>query len=297
MNQISQKQNQEKYIQYLAAQRQLYDEDKKWDGALLILPIILAVLGNSAILAIGWAFVPPLVAWIAWLYAIGELFAFPYLTSGKRSEAVKIQELFDCELFEFLWNDALGEKPKPENVYKAFQKFLKQHTSTALEGLKNWYTSPPLDEKMPIAQARVACQKQNIWWDSEQRREYARGIILMASLFFIGLITVGIVADWSFRQFLQGPLALSLTVLIVGLKHGLSHNKAAKRLDELHNRVNALWQMAIGGTDEETMTQKSRDLQTEIFHHRSENPPVFSWYYHKIKEKYERVSRESHKTG
>lgn len=282
MNQIAEKQNQDKFLQYLAAQRQLYSESKRWNGILLILPIIFAVLGSFTFLAIKWTFIPPLITWFAWLYAIGELFFFSYLTSSKREEAAKIQEIFDCELLELPWNDALGDKPKPQNIFKAYQKFRNQRTSDNFEKLKNWYTTPPLDGNMPISQARVACQKQNIWWDSEQRRAYARGTITFAVVFFLALITVGIIANWSFRQFLQGPLALSVTVLIIGLKHGLDHYKASKHLDGLFNSVNALWKLASDKTDETTITQKSRDLQTEIFRHRKENPSVFDWFYNII---------------
>jgi hypothetical protein len=293
MNQISQKQNQEKYIRYLAAQRQLYDENKVWEGVLLLLPVVLAILGSAAFLAIGWAFVSPLLTWATWVYALGEVFVFPYFTSGRRSEAAKIQELFDCELLELPWNDALGEKPYPQNIYKAFQRFVKSEKSNTLDNLKNWYTTPPLDDQMPIALARLVCQRQNIWWDSEQRRAYARGIIAASILFFFFLITIGIVADWSFRQFLQGPLALSITVLIVGIKHALGHYKAAKRLDELHNRVDLLVQAAANKVNETILSQNSRDLQTEIFHHRSENPSVFTWYYNLIRDRQEDISRKS----
>ncbi len=295
MNRIAEKQNQDKFLQYLAAQRQLYSEGKRWSGVLIALPVIFAVLGNITFLAINWTFVPPLITWFAWLYAIGELFFFSYLTSSKRAEAAKIQELFDCEILELPWNDALGNKPKPENIFKAFQRFRNHQTSADLEKLKDWYTTPPLDANMSIPQARVVCQKQNIWWDSEQRRVYARGVVTFAVAFFLALITVGIIANWSFRQFLQGPLALSLTVLIIGLKHGLDHHKAAKHLDDLYNSVNDLWKMASAGTDEITLTQKSRNLQTEIFHHRNESPSVFTWYYNRIRDRFEDIAQKAQK--
>lgn len=295
MNQIAEKQNQEKYLQYLAAQRQLYNEDKKWAGIFLIFPIIIAILGNLAFAMINWVVIPPLVTWITWLYAIGELFVFPDLTSSKRKNAAKIQELFDCEILELPWNDALGAKTKPETIVKAYRRFKKKCQLVEWERLKNWYTHPDLN-KMSLAQARIACQKENIWWDSGQRRDYARGVITATGLLFAVLITVGIIANWSLQQFFQGPLALSLPVVILGLKHGYSHIKAAKRLDNLLDRVNELRRMASeSGVDDAKITQQSRDLQTEIFHHRSENLPVFSWYYDKLRDKYEQISREANK--
>lgn len=294
MNHIPTKQNQEKYLKYLAAQRQLYDENKKWVSLILYLPIGFAFLGNIVFALVNWSTISPLVTWLTWIFNIVELFAILYLASNIRKSAAKIQELFDCEVLELSWNDALGPKPKPEVIYKAYDRFTNKHNQSEWEKLKNWYTHPELGE-LPLVQARIACQKENIWWDSEQRREYARGAIIATVLIFIVLITIGIIADWSLQQFLQGPIAISGTLLILGIKHGYRHIEAANRLDDLYNCVNELWEEASQqDVDDNKVTQKTRDLQTEIFHQRSDNPPVFSWFYNKIRKKYERISRESH---
>ncbi|MEW6717613.1 MAG: S-4TM family putative pore-forming effector [Chloroflexota bacterium] len=291
MNQITVKQNQDKYLQYLAAQRQLYDDDKKIKGVFLVLSLVIAFLGNGTFLALNLSVIPPLVTWIIWLYAIGNLLVLPLLTASKRQMAAKIQELFDCEILELPWNDSLGKKPEPEEIYKAYKKYKKRHTPEDWEKLKNWYTTPKLGE-MKLSQARVACQRENIWWDAEQRREYARGVIIATIITFVALITVGIIADWSFRLFFQGPLALSLTILVIGISHGISHLEAAKVLDELLTRSTELWQLASRNEENESeISRRSRDLQTEIYHHRKGNLPVFSWYYARLRSKYEGISR------
>lgn len=295
MNQITEKQNQEKYLRYLAAQRQLYDEAKKWYFAFLVAGIIIAIFGNGAFFIGKWSFISPLITLLIWVYAIGEPFVLPKFASRKRKSAAKIQELFDCEVLEMPWNEAIGHKPEPEIIARSFEDFKNSRSSDAWEKLKNWYTYPDLD-RLSLAQGRVACQRQNIWWDSELRRKYAFRVIVITIILFILLLAWGIVADWSLRELLTGPMAFSLSVLFIGLKHGYSHIKAANRLDNLRGVADSLWEKAkTSKTDAEDneLSQQSRNLQTEIFHHRSETIPVFSWYYNKLRDKFERIASSS----
>lgn len=293
MNPITEKQNQEKYLRYLAAQRQLYDDAKIWYGIFLVAGIMIAILGNGAFLFGNWTFVPPLVTLFAWVYALGEPFVLPLFASQKRSTAAKIQELFDCDVLEMPWNETIGKKPEPETIIRAYEKFKEKRSSEAWDKLKNWYTPPNL-EQLSLTQGRIACQRENIWWDSELRRAYALRVNIVAVLLFILLLTWGIVSDWSLRELLSGPMAFSLSVLFIGLIHGLSHLKAANRLDDLRSFANSLWEKAAKNeVSDAELTQKSRDLQTEIFHHRSETVPVFTWYYDRLREKFEKEVRSS----
>lgn len=298
MNQIAEKQNQEKYIQYLAAQRQLYDEAKVWYGASLIIGIFIAVLGNGAFLAFDLEYAPALVALFAWLYALSEPFIFPHFASRKREDAARIQELFDCEVLELPWSEiSIGYKPEPELIQKAHDRYLIKHSPEARDKLMNWYTNPELNT-MNLGQGRVVCQRENIWWDAELRREYALKVIIATVILFILLLIVGVIADWSLREFLLGPLAFSLSILFIGLMHAVGHLQAAQRLDDLRDHANDLWKKAMEqAADEKELINLSRELQTQIFHHRSETIPVFSWYYDKLRDKFEKISRDSHKTN
>jgi hypothetical protein len=290
MNQIPERQNQDQFLQYLAAQRQLYDDEKKWTAIWTLVVTCVAILGTGA-LAIFMPFTPH-ITWVTLIVVTGEFSFLPSILK-RREEAAKIQELFDCELLELNWNDALDrDKPKRATILAAVEKFRKRKKPDEWEKLKNWYT--PTVGNLPLHQARVACQKENIWWDAKQRREYARWVYLATSIFFFLLVTVGIIADWSFKQFFQGPMLLALPVLAMGVKHGYDHQKAADRLDELREYADNLWSDASQATsDPDAITQRSRELQNEIFHHRSENAPVFSWFYEKLRKKYERLAEEA----
>lgn len=283
LNQIPSRQNQKQFLQYLAAQRQLYDEEKRWMGIWAAATVGVAIFGTGA-LAI---FVPftPYITLIAVLLIVGEFWVLSFIKKCGQ-DAAKIQEVFDCELLEMPWNEVLGAKPKPQTILAAVERFDKQRNPSEWKKLKNWYT--PSVGTLPFVQARVACQKENIWWDSQLRREYARWVYLATTIFLIVIVLIGIIANWNLQQFFQGPLLLVLPVLATGFKLAYDHQKAAERLDELHEFSERLWQEASSETtNQDTITQRSRQLQDEIFRHRTEDPPVPSWFYTVRKKIYE----------
>lgn len=283
VNQILSRQNQKQFLQYLAAQRQLYDEEKRWMGIWTAATVSVAILGTGA-LAI---FVPftPYITLIAVLLIAGEFWVLSFIKKCGQ-DAAKIQEVFDCELLEMPWNDVLGAKAKPQTILAAAGRFDKQRNSAEWKKLKNWYTSSV--GALPLAPARVACQKENIWWDSQLRREYARWVYLATVVFLIVIVLMGVIANWNLQQFFQGPLLLALPVLATGFKLAYDHQKAAERLDELHEFSERLWQEASSETaNPDIITQRSRQLQDEIFRHRAEDPPIPSWFYKLRKKIYE----------
>lgn len=287
MNQIPQRQNEDRFLQLLAAQRQLYDEEKKgmtiWTG----IATALAILGTGAI-AIMQPFTP-LLTWITLMVVVGEFAVVPSIMN-RRKNAAKIQEIFDCELLDIEWNQVLaGSKPEPEVILSAAQKFREHRNPDEWEKLKDWYS--PTVGNLPLPKARIACQKENIWWDSRLRRAYARWVFLVTGIVFFAIITIGIGTKWTLAQFFQGPLLLTLPALALGLKHGYDHYKSANRLDELKRVVDELWKDVSRETvSHEVLAQRTRQLQDEIFRHRSENPPVFSWFYKKLQKRFEQAA-------
>ncbi len=284
MNQIPQRQNQDQFLQYLAAQRQLYDEEKSWLALWTIAATVIAVLGTGMI-ALAAAFTHYItLASVAVM--VGE-FLLLGLIRKKRELAAKIQELFDCELLELPWNDIVaGAKPEPEEIAEAQTRFLKRRDPQEWEALKNWYA--PTVGQLPLYDARLACQRENLWWDAELRRLYARWVLAATISIILTLVAIGITKKWEMAYFFQGPLPLNLPILVFGFLHYHNHMKAATRLDELRAQMNALQeQSSLSESNVAELTKYAREFQNEIFHHRTENAPVFSWFYNFLKEKFE----------
>lgn len=283
MNDIPERQNSPHLLQYLAAQRQLYSENKRWTGVWFIGSVVIAILGAGAV-----AFTPTVNALIvfAWLLVVLiELLALPLITK-KRSQAASIQELFDTELLQLPWNDVLTSKPDFKVIELAVKRFNKRNNpQEEWESLRNWYETPNLGS-YPIHQARILCQMENVKWDARQRRAWARWLMSAVIGFIILLILMGIGLHWELQQLFTGMVLLLIPLLVAAFSHAITHQRAAARLDYLEGFMSKLWEDAQKpDVDVAEITQRSRELQDEIFHHREDNIPVFDWVYNRLKDK------------
>src|SRR4051812_23567705 len=110
MNKISERQNEERQMNFLFVQRELYSGAKKYFIWRTTIALVFATIGpiitslNDEIgIYIG-------ITAIAYLL-IDNLF-LERIESSKRLNAAKIQELFDTYLFELPWNKFVaGKKP------------------------------------------------------------------------------------------------------------------------------------------------------------------------------------------
>jgi hypothetical protein len=284
MNQILIRQNGQVFIDRLAAQRELYDEEKRWISLWIVISGLVAVLGSGAL-----AYIKMVNAYIILGAALIMLLEFIllYIIRKRGQDAARIQELFDCDLLEMQWNDILAKRPDDALIAAAAARYY-QRVPLEKRRLDDWYDRRI--EGMPLTKARVYCQKENIEWDLRQRKEYIIWVSVALFVLAVILVVISIAANLSAPDFFVGPVLLSLPIFTAGLKHVYDHFIAVQRLQELQDAVKELIAKADSGSsiDETTLTQRSRDLQNEIFHHRSENSPVFSWFYELIKTKNEK---------
>ncbi len=287
---ILEKQNEEKFLQRLAAQRQIYDEEKRWITAWIVITALVALLGSSVL-----AFLKGLSAYITLFSALVVVVevAILLIIRKRGEEAARIQELFDCELLEIPWNEILTKKPDPGTIETAAERFYLRSTPAEKERLKNWYSSRIAS--MPHHQARVACQMENLLWEEKQRKEYIWWVGGALAVLVVILIVISIAANLSAQEFFAGPVLLAFPIIVIGIKHIYDHHKAITRLIELNQAADTLWQqVSKPDANPAELVQRSRDLQNEIFRHRADNPPVFSWFYKMIQNKYEKMMRGKH---
>lgn len=284
MNDILVRQNQPHFLKLLAAQRQIYNEEKRWFSVWLILSTLITLVGSGAL-----ALIQPINAMITLiilLWVIGDIIALIYINKRGR-DAARIQELFDTELIDLPWNEYLAKKPEEPIIDAAASRYAAQASPEDKARLPDWY-SKKIDG-MPLHVARIACQQENVQWDEKQRREYITWIGITLLILVLILVVISILANWSARDFFSGPLLILVPFFAIGLKHIYEHYKAINRLTELNASCAGLLQEAsLPAADPETMKHRSRELQNEIFRHRAENPPVFNWFYERIRDKYER---------
>ena len=283
---IAERQNAQENLRLLAAQRQLYSKEKKRTGIWYLGSIIIAMVAvATSALAFTKPYEPVIIfLWI--LVATGEYVLLPSLRQP-RIEAATIQERFDCNVLDLEWNDALTEEPDLKIVERAVEQFdRRKNRDQEWKKLENWYESPAIQTE-PIHMARIACMKENIRWDSGQRREWARCITGITIGIIIILAVAGIQFDWLLKQYFTGLFLLVIPLLIAVLGHVTRHREAAKRLDHLARVLEDLRRDALREhVDIDEITRRTRYLQTEICHHRMEDVPVIDWFYDKLGKKY-----------
>ena len=283
---IAERQNAQENLRLLAAQRQLYSKEKKRTGIWYLGSIIIAMVAvATSALAFTKPYEPVIIfLWI--LVATGEYVLLPSLRQP-RIEAATIQERFDCNVLDLEWNDALTEEPDLKIVERAVEQFdRRKNRDQEWKKLENWYESPAIQTE-PIHMARIACMKENIRWDSGQRREWARCITGITIGIIIILAVAGIQFDWLLKQYFTGLFLLVIPLLIAVLGHVTRHREAAKRLDHLARVLEDLRRDALREhVDIDEITRRTRYLQTEICHHRMEDVPVIDWFYNKLGKKY-----------
>ena len=283
---IAERQNLHENLQLLAAQRQLYRKEKKCTGIWYLGSIIIAMVAAATSASAFTKPFEPLIVLLWFLFAAGEFALLPKLRKP-RIEAAIIQEKFDCEVLDLEWNDALAKEPDPKIIERAIERFNSQkNRDHEWKRLENWYESPAIKAE-PIHVARIACIKENIRWDSGQRREWASWIKWITIGILILLAVAGIQFNWLLKQYFSGLYLLIIPLLIAVYGHFTRHHDAAKRLDHLEDVLEDLDRDALRqNVDIDEITRRTRYLQTEICHHRMEDAPVFDWFYNKLGKKY-----------
>lgn len=283
---IAERQNMPENLRLLAAQRQLYSEEKTRTGIWYVLSLFVAVffLATSTLSSLK-PFEPEL-AFVVLVVALVELALLPKLRQP-RILAATIQEQFDCEVLDLKWNDALTEKPDPKSTEEAVMRFDKRkNREYEWKRLENWYENPTI-QIAPIHIARIACLKENVKWDSGQRLEWVHWVEGITVVFLILFVGVGVLQDWRLTQYFSGYLLLLIPPFVAIRDHVTRHLEAIKRLDRLSVVIEDLHRDALRDTvDPAEITRHTRDLQTEICHHRMEGVPVLDWFYNKLGRKY-----------
>jgi Flp pilus assembly protein TadB len=281
MNAISSQQNQDSLLTLLAAQRLLYSQEKMRLASWVIIVLIVTMAGTGAIR--GLEEYVPFFTFSALLLAAGEYLYLKTL-SKKREQAARIQEMFDCKLFQLEWNKFLAGKPPSVAIIATAADQLRRKKGE-WEKLRDWYGSAK--PGLPLAHARLLCQRENLSWDSGLRRTYAVCVLSLVSAIAILLFLAALKLNLGMANFFGIPMIIFFPLFTLGLSHAWTQWRVAQRSTELHEALEeVLESFAQGKTEDALLTQAARNLQNEIFHQRADNLPVWNWFYNILKKSF-----------
>lgn len=273
MNNIEIIQNEQKQLERLAAQRELYSSAKRKHGWQIILTVIIPVCFAVV------SFFNPQLSVIAAIFGLASFIIDISLIEPnikrQKNKAAKIQEIFDCDVLELPRSPLkIIDDIAVEEVLLHYNAHIKIKSN--VEKIRNWYTGVSL---LPITIARILCQRKNCWWDFKLKERYSNFLKISGIIVFAGMLVIGILLNSSL---------ITITLIASGLvpffqfciKQYNDNQEAAKRLNELMKFIQNLWYDALhkNKTDQQLIVD-SRRLQDEIFEHRSKSPLILDYYY------------------
>lgn len=281
MQSIFQSQNEEKHINQLAAQRQIYSETKRihWFLFIVAVPvtIFIFILGNL---------IQPMQLFAAFWGGIISIIEFFVLNneSKLRLKAAKIQELFDTEVLQLQWNQIkCRAKPDIQDILHYSQKHFQIPGNK--ESLKNWYFEK--EDCLPIQFSRLICQRANLSWDSDLRRRFAQNITIALAAVSIIILGTAIALQLTMDAFILYWLIPALPIFIWGCMQRHAQFEAANNLDKHKESLDIVWDEAFKiKPDLIAIDRASHDIQDEIFKIRSNSIPIPDLLYKKLRQKY-----------
>lgn len=281
MNDISRKQNTQRALDLLAAQRQLYSDAKMLQlvsiiigvPVVIIWSILVAIFPKLAVYAGLWGIVAVLL----------ELLVFSRLQKSTQEKAAKVQQIFDCEVLQFNWGSLnCGIRVEPELIIDASSRY--RHKNSNYSSLQNWY--PIIVEQLPIHQARIICQRCNVWWDAKLRRRYSKWVVIILFTLTVSVFLIGLIGGLNLEKFLLAVLAPLMPAFVLGLRQYNEHNEAATRLDRLRENAEILVQKTVNKKlTQQDLEMESYSFQTQIYDNRRRSPLIFDWLYSRLRDR------------
>jgi hypothetical protein len=279
MNNIPQKQLEQKQIDRLAAVSQLYGDAKKILGLQMILSVPVVIFLSLLNLQFR-QFEVYLTLW-GGIVLLLDAFLMAPQQQKLQKEAAIIQELFDCDVLEMRWHEVTaGKPPTIEDIFREASKFQRHFKPRhpARKRLENWY--PISVGQLPVDMARLICQRANCWWDAALRRRYALWSLIVLVSLSITMLLFSLVGGLTIEKFCLTVLAPLLPAIQLGWRLYSDHTESANNLDRLRDLVEDLWKKSLyNNLPPEEILKASRDLQDEIYNHRRKSPVIFNWIY------------------
>lgn len=280
-------QNQKEQIERLAAQRQLYSEEKtlmKWQFSL--------ALGASILIAIFESVMPQLkdqILAISIVITLLDLFVLEQVKGQKKKAAAKIQELFDCDVLQIARNNVLlQESPAPEEIIET----AKRHPCDRWKALQTWYIGDL--NKVALDIARVICQRTNCYYDQRLRERWVQLLIISLIVLVVACAVVGIVGGVSVADALVRMVAPLLPFATFAALQIKDNREAIERLNQIRKQAERTWGLAIEPTLRHAdLLSESRTLQDLIFQHRASSPTLLDLFYVHMRTEREAIATES----
>lgn len=190
-NGINQRQNEDKSLMMLAAQRQLYSEAKGCENVMVALSVFIPFVLSFVLLFVSGDSPVGIVTYVVSIISAIVSFFLEGIVRKRKGLAAAIQQKFDVYVYSMPWDSRLFGKEKALNneIADYSNRIMNDHEKKT--ALYDWYTS--VADERPLLEGILMCQRENVWWDVGLRKKFKIAsiigiIILCACIFVLGIL-------------------------------------------------------------------------------------------------------------
>lgn len=280
-NGIIERQNEDKYISYLAAQRQLYNEVKRLDGIEILFSVGLPLLFAVVQLIISDNEYLNVISYILPIISMAISMLLGSCVAHKKEMAAEIQQHFDVYVYQMPWDNKLfGPQRSVTHIVAEKAKLLFRKAGERAR-LANWYTM--VAGTVDIQKGILICQKENYNWDVGLRKRFRWASCILIGILTVLIFLIGIVRNETVVMLLCRfafiiPMFQWLFETIKQLNEDI---KNLKKLDEL-----------IGFSEPKCMDDL-QEIQSKIYIHRRSCYTIPNIFYERYKNNDEDVAHRT----
>ena len=274
---IHKRQNNERSLDRLVAQRLLYRQVKTVENWRLASVFFVAVLLLTGLAAEADPFSQGATIAVVLLWFLDQE-VLVRCAGRMKEEAAAMQEDFDCFVLDMPWPEHLGvARPTRDRVEELTRRA--NGAGLARKELADWYCA----EDIPVeaVAARLHCQRVNCHWDARLRREWIWLVRFVVGAFAVVGVAVGATVGVTLLEVVLG-VAAGIRLLAWLLLEQRAQSLAQKRVEVLHGYLSRpeVERGRITSCD-------VRLVQVAIFEHRRVCPTVPEWFYRIRRKAYE----------
>ena len=277
MMDVRSRQNSERSLDRLAAQRFLYRQVKTVENWRLVLVLVVAGLLLTGLTVKPAPFSQGATMAVVLLWFVDQV-VLVRSAGRKKEEAAAIQEDFDCIVLDMPWPKHLGVA-RPTNDRVAELKKKASGAGVTRNELADWYCAD--DIPVEAVAARLHCQRINCHWDERLRREWICLVKFVVGAFAVVGVVLGVVVGVTLLTVVLG-VAAGIRLLAWLLLEQRAQSLAKERVKNLHEYLSRA-EVDMG----QITLCDVRLTQAAIFEHRRVCPTVPEWFYNNRSKAYE----------
>ena len=279
MNSIKSNQDLPENLKLLAAQRAAYERAKHIFTIQIVLTVVFAVLFNFIRL------IPkekingclPYIISFSILATLIDLLYFTKFISKMKTNAAKVQEQFDCNVYQLPWNKYnCGGKPDKNFIHENYQRYI----ADPKRPIENWYDIDLTG--LSQEKAILLCQETNLWYDANLREKFKNFALIVLGILIGISFLAGLIMKLEVGLLMLYVVAPLLPAIVLTIKIYLENEKSINASNDLKKEVLNLKQ----STDNPTIEQL-RQIQDKIFCSRKDSALVPEQFYIKKRSKLE----------